>query len=132
MRWESLVERLEALWVSSGRVDLILLLALRPWMLGGSPWQPPLVGMGVVLSPTPKTLGLSFPGMAPVPRMPWGHLQWKGVFGPSFSSFLGRATPQKTSSSVKERYHFTSSLSSITLSANNRGPPPAGRLFSSA
>ena len=48
------------------------------------------------------------------------------------SSFLGRATPQKTSSSVKERYHFTSSLSSNMLSTNNRGSPPAGGLFCSA
>ena len=51
------------------------------------------------------------------------------VFG--LSSFLGRAIPQKTYSLVKERYHFTSSLSSITLSANKCGPSPAGRFFSS-
>ena len=43
----------------------------------------------------------------------------------------GRATPQKTSSSVKERYHFTSSLSSKTLLTNKHGSPPAGRLFCS-
>ena len=53
------------------------------------------------------------------------------VFRLSSSSFLGRATPWKTSSLVKERYHFTSSLSSITLSANNLGLPPADALFSS-
>ena len=49
----------------------------------------------------------------------------------SSSSFSGRATLQKTSSSVKERYHFTSSLSSNMLFANNHGSPPAGRLFCS-
>ena len=54
------------------------------------------------------------------------------VFGLFSFSFSGRATPQKTSSSVKERYHFTSSLSSYTLTTNNHGPPPVGRLFSSA
>ena len=48
------------------------------------------------------------------------------------SSSLGRATPQKTSSSVKERYHFTSFLSSKMLFANKHGSPPAGRLFCSA
>ena len=55
----------------------------------------------------------------------------KRVCGLSSSSSSGRATPQKTSSSVKERYHFTSSLSCNTLSANNHGSPPAGRLFCS-
>ena len=50
----------------------------------------------------------------------------------SSSSFLVRATPWKTSSSVKERYHFTSSLGSNMLFASSHGPPPAGRLFCSA
>ena len=72
MGWESLVERLEVLWVSSGGVDLILLLALRPWMVEGSLQWPPLVWMGVELSPTPKTLGISFQGLAPAHRAPWG------------------------------------------------------------
>ena len=56
----------------------------------------------------------------------------QGVCRLSSSSFLGRATPQKTSSSVKERYHFTSSLSSKMLLTNKHGSPPAGRLFCSA
>ena len=47
-------------------------------------------------------------------------------------SALGMATPQKTSSSVKVRYHFTSSLSSNTLSTNKQGSPPVGRSFCSA
>ena len=38
-----------------------------------------------------------------------------GICGLSSSSSFGRATPQKTSSLLKERYHFTSSLSSNTL-----------------
>ena len=45
---------------------------------------------------------------------------------------LGEGHPQKNSSLVKERYHFTSSLSSNMLSTNNCGPPPAGGLFCSA
>ena len=53
------------------------------------------------------------------------------VFRLSSSFLLGRATPLNTSSSEKERYHFTSSLNSITLSANKHGWPPAGRFFSS-
>ena len=44
-------------------------------------------------------------------------------FSPS-SSFSGRATPWKTSSSVNDRYHFTSSLSSCTVFANRCGSPP--------
>ena len=47
------------------------------------------------------------------------------------SSALGMATPQKTSSSVKVKYHLTSSLSSNTLSANKWGLPPVGRSFCS-
>ena len=54
-----------------------------------------------------------------------------GVCRLSSSSSSGRATPQKTSSSVKERYHLTSSLSSKTLFTNKRGSPLAGRLFCS-
>ena len=48
------------------------------------------------------------------------------------SSLSGRATPQKTSSSMKERYHFTSSLSYNMLFTNSHGSPPAHRLFCSA
>ena len=47
------------------------------------------------------------------------------------SSASGMATPQKTSSSVKVRYHFISSLSSNTLFANKWGSPPVGRSFCS-
>ena len=48
------------------------------------------------------------------------------------SSFSGRATPWNTSSTEKERYHFTSSLNSFMPLASRHGPPPAGRLISSA
>ena len=61
-----------------------------------------------------------------------GKLVAPGVCRLSSSSSLGRATPQKTSSLVKERYHYTSSLSSKTLLANKCGSPLAGRLFCSA
>ena len=71
MEWGSLVGRLEALWVSSGRVDGILLLALRPLLVGGFPQQPPLVRMGEVLSPIPKTSGLTLLEWAPVHGVPW-------------------------------------------------------------
>ena len=54
------------------------------------------------------------------------------VCGLSSSSLSGRATPLKTSSSVKERYHFTSSPSSNMLFASSCGSPPAGGLFYSA
>ena len=46
--------------------------------------------------------------------------------------FLGDCHPQKTSSSVKERYHFTSFLRSNMLFTNNCVLPPAGRLYCSA
>ena len=61
-----------------------------------------------------------------------------GIFGTSAgkvvvecfsSSASGMATPQKTSSSVKVRYHLTSSLSSSTLSASKWGSPLVGRSF---
>ena len=64
-----------------------------------------------------------------------------GVFGMSVgegvvklfpSCVSGMATPLKTSSSVKVRYHPTSSLSSSMPFANKQGPPPVGRLFCSA
>ena len=62
----------------------------------------------------------------------FGTLAGEGVVE-LFSSYAsGMATPQKTSSSVKVRYHFTSSLSSNTLFANKRGSPPVGRSFCSA
>ena len=50
----------------------------------------------------------------------------------SSSSSSGRATPLKTSSSVKGRYHLTSSLNSRTLLANRWGLLLAGGLFCSA
>ena len=55
-----------------------------------------------------------------------------GVCGLSSSFFLRESHPQKTSLLVKERYHFTSSLSSKTLLTNKCGSPLAGRLFHSA
>ena len=78
----------------------------------------------------PKNIKHLLPGVGSSTRGTLGVLVGR-VLGLSSSSSLGRTTPWKTSSSVKERYHFTSSLSSITLSANNWGSPPAGRLFSS-
>ena len=47
-------------------------------------------------------------------------------------STSGMATPWKTSSLVKVRYHLTSFLNSSMLSANKRGLPPVGRSFCSA
>ena len=123
--------RLGVLSVSFWRVGLIPLSALGSWSVGGSPQQLPLVGMGVTLSPIPRTSGLSLQGLAQVHSVPWIHLWCKGsVDYPPLPS-LGEP-PQKISSSVKERYHFTSSLSSNTLFTNKHGSPPAGRLFCSA
>ena len=61
-----------------------------------------------------------------------GELVAPGVCRLSSSSSLGRATPQKTSLSVKESYHLTSSLSSRTLLTNKWGSPVAGGMFCSA
>ena len=61
----------------------------------------------------------------------FGTLVGEGVVKPFFSYASGMATPKKTSSSVKVRYHFTSSLSSNTLFTNKQGSPPVGRLFCS-
>ena len=60
-----------------------------------------------------------------------GKLVGPGVCGLSSSSSLGRGTPLKTSSLVKERYHLTSSLNSKILLANRWGSLLAGRLFCS-
>ena len=46
-------------------------------MVEGSLQQPPLVGMGVELSPTPKTSELSFLGLVLVHRALWEGW-WKG------------------------------------------------------
>ena len=75
------MEMLEALLVHSRGAESIPLLASRPGMVGRSPWQPPLVGMDVEPSPTPKTLGLSFLGLTLVHKVPWGHWQ-KGSLCP--------------------------------------------------
>ena len=61
-----------------------------------------------------------------------GKLVGPGVCRLSSSSSSGRATPLKTSSLVKERYHLTSSLNSRTLLTNRQGSPLAGGLFCSA
>ena len=55
----------------------------------------------------------------------------EGVVELFSSSASGMATPWKTISLVKVRYHFTSSLSSNTLFANKWGSPPVGGLFCS-
>ena len=116
MGWKPSVERLETLLVRSRRAELVPLLASRSWMFGGSPWQPSLVGMDVELFPIPETVGLSFPWLTLVHQVHWQ----KG------------STPRNTSSSEKERNHFSSSLNSFTPSASKCGPPPAGGLISSA
>ena len=46
--------------------------------LGDLPSSHHLVGMGVVPSPIPKTLGLSLLEVALAQGVPWGCLQWKG------------------------------------------------------
>ena len=129
MEWGSSVGRLKALWVSSRRVGWILLLASRPWLVGGSP-QPATTGWdGCSTFSHLKNFGALSSGASCSTWCTLGMSVAEWVFRLSSSSFLGRATPQKTSSLVKERYHVSSSLSSNMLSANNCGSPPAGRLF---
>ena len=129
MEGGSLVVRLGALWVSSGRVDGILLSASVGW--GISPVA--TTGRdGCSTFSHPKNFGALSSGAGFGTWCALGTSVAERVFGLSSSSFLGRATPQKTSSLVKERYHFTSSLSSNTLSTNNHGSSPAGGLFCSA
>ena len=77
MGWGSSREGLEALLVQSGGVELVLLLALRPWMVWRSPQQPPLVRMDAELLYTSRTLGLSSPCQILVHRVSWGY-QWVG------------------------------------------------------
>ena len=119
------------LLVSFWRVGLIPLSASSSWSVGGCPQWPPLVGTVVTLSPIPRTLGLSLLGLAQAHSVPWICLWHKGSADYPTLPSEGEPPPQKTSSSVKERYHFTSSLSSNMLFTNKHGSPPAGRLFCS-
>ena len=77
MGWESPIEGLEALLVQPRGAELVFLLALRPWMVGRSPQQPPLVGRDAGFFPTPRTLDFSSLLLALVHRVPWGHW-WVG------------------------------------------------------
>ena len=69
----------------------------------------------------PKNFGVLSFGASSSKRGALGVSTREGVIGLFSSSFLGMATPQKTSSSVRDKYHFTSSLSSSTLFANEWG-----------
>ena len=80
----------------------------------------------------PKNFGALSSGTGSGIPCALGMSVMQGVLGLSSSSFLGRSTPLKTSSSMKERYHFTSSLSSKMLLASKHGSPPGGGLFCSA
>ena len=106
-------------------------LGLEVWVGWGSPQQWLLAKMGVALYPIPQTLGF-FPWVV-VPA--WGvflECQWgKGLLSSFPPPPQGQLPLGKTSSLVKVRYHFTSSLSSNTLSANKWGSPPVGRSFCS-
>ena len=102
-----------------------------PGWLGDLPGSHHWLEWVVAPSPIPKTVGaLSSRGGSGM-QGALGSSAAERVFRLSFSSFSGRATPWKTSLSVKDRYHFTSSLSSNTPFANNCGSPLAGRLFCS-
>ena len=65
-------------------------------------------------------------------RVVVGALVGEGIVELPPSSTSGMATPWKTSSLVKVKYHFTSSQSSHTLSTNRWGSPPVGGSFCSA
>ena len=62
-------------------------------------------------------------------KVVWGALAGEGVAETPSSSTSGMATPGKTSSSVKVKYHSVSSLISHTPSANRQDSPPVGGLF---
>ena len=78
MEGESSVKRLEALWVSSRRVDLILLLALRPW----NGWGISLVATtgqdGCRTFSHPINFGALSLELALAYSVPWELLQQKG------------------------------------------------------
>ena len=90
----SLEGRLVVLLVSFGRAGSIPLSALGSWSVGGYPWQPPLVVMGVTLSPIPRTLGLSLLEEAPSCEAPWVQLQQQGPSDSPHLSSLGRPPPE--------------------------------------
>ena len=83
------VERLVALLALPRGAKLALLFASKPWIVWGYPQQPPLVRMDGELSPTLKTLGLSFLGLAPAHRMPWGCQQKWSLDSPPLPSWGG-------------------------------------------
>ena len=132
MGWESSVERLEALLVWSGGAELASAFGLEA-----------LDGLGISPEATsgqdgwrtfshPKNLGL-LPSLAgPGVCQHLGDTGRQGLWTVCPPSFSGRVTPQNISLSEKDRYHFTSSLNSFMPLARRHGPPPAGRLFSSA
>ena len=114
------VGRPETSQASFMKADGIFLLVSR----SGSAWESPqwLPQAGVDVAPYPILQILGF--------FPWVVVLTGGDSGTSFAS--GMVTPQKTSSSVKGRYHLTSFLSSSTLSTNTWGLPPVGGSFCSA
>ena len=127
-----LVDRLETSQGSSVKAGGIFLLVSR----SGLGWGVSLVvitgwdGCNTLSHPTNiRVLSL---GCSSSTGGIFGTLVGEGVVELFSSSTSGMATPQKTSSSVKVRYHFTSSLSSNTLFTNKRGSPPVGRSFCSA
>ena len=104
---------------------------LRPCMVGRSLQQPPLVKRDAEFPFPPHELWDSpLLWLTLVYRASW-DISDSRVSGLQSSSFSGRATPWNTSSSEKERYHFTSSLNSFMLLASRCGSPPVGGLTSS-
>ena len=126
-----LVDGLETSQVLSVKAGGIFLLVLGSGLSGGSPWLQPLARMGVALYPSHELWG-SFLGLQFQHRGCLWNVSREEVVELFTSSASGMATPWKTSSSLKVRYHFTSSLSSNTLFANKQGSPPVGRSFCSA
>ena len=96
----------------------------------GSPQQQLLAKMDVIPYPIQQTSWFIPWVVVPVQGVSlgcWGE----GVVKPFSSYASGMDTPQKTSSSVKFRYHFTSSLSSNMPFTNKQGSPPVGGSFCS-
>ena len=81
--------------------------------------------------PHPMNFGDLSWGHSSGTRVVWGASVGEGIVELPPSSASGMATPRKTSSLVKVKYHYTSSLSSHTLSAKRWHPPPVGGSFCS-
>ena len=107
-----------ALWVSFGRAGSIPPSALGSWLVRGMSPAATTGWDGCNTFSHPTNFGALPSSTGSGTQCALEKSVAPGVCRLSSSSSSGRATPQKTSLSVKERYHFTSFLSSKTLLTN--------------